>query len=236
MNTSAQVDQIQARVLARFAGFLYLVIIVFGISSEVLVRARLVVQGDGAATINNIMASDTLFRLGFVADSVMLISDVVIAILFYALLRSVSPVLALTAAAFRLLQAAILAANLLNYHAVLLLLQGKGIAPGQEPLQDQVMLFLAMHSHGYDLGLIFFAFSNFILGYLLIRSRLFPSFLGYALQAAGVVYLAGSYTRFLAPDYVSLVQPAYIVPLLAELTFCLWLLIKGIKPDAVTAA
>lgn len=219
--------------LARVAGLLYLVIIVFGVFSEVLVRANLVVTGNAAASISNVAASDALFKAGFVADSIMLLSDVAIAILFYTLLKSVNNTLALTAAAFRLIQAAILGINLLNYHAVLLLLRGNGFSPDSEQVQSQVMLLLDIHAHGYDLGLIFFAISNFILGYLVIKSKLFPAFLGYGLQAAATVYLVGSYTRFLAPGYATLIAPLYIIPLLAELSFCFWLLFKGVSLQKV---
>ncbi|MCP4686236.1 MAG: DUF4386 family protein [bacterium] len=47
--------------------------------------------------------------------------------------------------------------------------------------------------------------------------------------AAGLVYLTGSHVRFLAPDFHSFVTAAYVVPLVAEVSFCLWLLIKGVK-------
>jgi len=220
--------------IARIAGFLYLLIIVLGISSEVLIRGHLIVPGDALLTIGNILASDALFKAGFVADSIMLLSDVAIAILFYVLLKSVNNTLALTAAAFRLIQAAIIAVSLLNYYAVQLLLHGDGISLDNNHLQSQVMLLLDMHSYGYDLGLIFFALSNFILGYLFIKSSFFPSILGVGLQMSAVVYLVGSYTRFLAPEYLSHIQPIYIIPILAELSLCLWLMFKGIRVQSVS--
>jgi hypothetical protein len=197
----------------------------------VFIRSSLIVKGDANITATNIMASEGLFRFGFVADSIMLLSDVAIAILFYVLLKSVSKTLALTAAAFRLTQAAILGFNLLNYYAALLLLKGGGyeIAFKSDQLNALALLFLDMHSHGYDLGLIFFGLSNIILGYLVVKSDYFPGILGYGLIAAAVVYLTGSFTLFLFPDYVSLIEPIYIVPLIAELSFCLWLLIKGVR-------
>jgi len=231
MNSSVTIADTSPRMTARIAGVLYLLIIVFGISSEVFVRASLVAAGDAAATINNIMASDSLYRAGFVFDSIMLFSDVAIAVLFYVLLKPVNQTLALASAVFRLIQAAILAANLLNYHAVLLLLNGNGVSVESETVQSRVMLLLGMHAHGYDLGLMFFAISNFILGYLLIKSKLFPAILGYGLQAAATVYLIGSYTRFMAPDFMLFIEPMYVIPLVAELSFCLWLLVKGIKTD-----
>jgi len=216
---------------ARVAGLLYLLIIVFGIFSEVVVRSSLIVQGDPAATAANILGAQSLFRIGFVADSIMLLSDVAIAVLFYVLFRPVSKTLALAAAAFRLTQAAVLGFNLLNYYAPMLLLGGTEYTTAFETnqLHAMVMLFLEMHSHGYDLGLLFFGVSMLILGRLVVRSNYLPRILGYGLLAAAVVYLAGSLTRFLFPDYVSFVTPVYIVPLIAELSFCLWLLVKGIR-------
>lgn len=218
-------------VYARTAGLLYLIIIVSGIYSEVFIRSSLVVAGDAAATAANVVASEGLFRFGFLADSIMLLSDVAIAVLFYVLLKPVSKTLALTAAAFRLTQAAVLGFNLLNYYAALLLINAAGYAAAFSPdqLHALALLFLDMHSHGYDLGLIFFGLSNLVLGYLVIRSEYFPGLLGYGLIAAGLVYLTGSFTRFLSPDYISLIEPIYIVPLAAELAFCLWLLVKGVR-------
>jgi hypothetical protein len=119
---------------------------------------------------------------------------------------------------------------LLNFYAALLL-SGAGYATVFEAdqLHALMMLFLDMHSHGYDLGLLFFGLSNLILGYLVIKSNYFPGILGYGLLAAAVAYLTGSLTRFLFPDYASVVEPIYVIPLIAELSFCLWLLVKGVK-------
>ena len=218
---------------ARFAGALYLAIIICGIGSEVFVRSTLIVPGDATATVGNILGAGTLFRVGFAADVIMLFSDVALAVLLYRLFRPVSPTLSLMAAAFRLLQAAILGFNLLNYHAALLLLGGAGYAAAFEPAQLHALVsfFLELHGHGYDLGLLFFGVSNLILGYLIVRSGYLPSLFGYALQAAALVYLVGSSTRFLAPEALPQVQPAYVVPLLAELGFGLWLLIRGVRPE-----
>jgi len=218
-------------IYARIGGILYLIIIVSGISSEALIRSSLVVTGDATATATNILASPLLFRIGFASDTIMLFSDVAIAVVLYFLLKPVSNILALAAAAFRLTQAAILGFNLLNYYAALLLLSGAGYVQAFEPDQLHALatLFLDMHSHGYDLGLLFFGLSNLILGYLVVKSDYFPDFLGYGLTAAAVVYLVGGYIRFLWPGYASVIEPVYIIPLAAESAFCIWLLVKGVR-------
>lgn len=228
---TARMTKTPPYVYARVAGILYLVIIVSGIFSEVFVRSNLIVSGDGAATAANIMASEWLFRVGFAADAVMLLSDVAVAVLLYILFKPVSKTLSMTAAAFRLTQAAILGFNLLNYYAALLLLNGAWYADafGNEQQNALALLLLEMHSHGYDLGLLFFALSNLILGYLIIRSEYIPRILGYGLMAAALVYLSGSLVRFLIPEILSLITPLYIIPLVAELSFSLWLLFKGVK-------
>lgn len=216
---------------ARTGGVLYLLIIVCGIAGEFFIRSGLIVWDDAAATAGNILASQSLYRAGFVVDSIMILADVAIAVVFYTLFRHVSKVISLMSAVFRLIQAAILGMNLLIYYGALLVLTesaqaGTALTAARNPT---ALFFLELHSHGYDLGLIFFGISNLLLGYLLIRSNNFPSILGGGLIGGALVYLFGSYTRFVLPEYVQTIQPIYIVPVVAELSFCLWLLIKGMK-------
>lgn len=52
---------------------------------------------------------------------------------------------------------------------------------------------------------------------------------GVLMVAAGFAYLIGSYTRFLFPGHVQAVAPIYLVAIIAEVSMCLWLLIKGVK-------
>ena len=68
------------RVHARVAGVGYLVIIAAGILAEFVVRSRVVVPGDAAATAGNIAASEPLFRVALACDLVMLVADVVVAV------------------------------------------------------------------------------------------------------------------------------------------------------------
>jgi hypothetical protein len=223
---------------ARIAGLLYLIIIAFGIWSEVFVRATLIVPGDAAATADAIAASDGMLMLSFAADTVMLIADVALAVLFFVLFRPVSRTLSAIAAAFRLIQAAVIAAALLNQFAASWLLGG-GVATealGPEQIQALAAFFLDLHGHGYDLGLIFFGVSCLLLGALIVRSGFLPWLLGLLAMAAGVVYLVGSYTVFLLPDYAETVQPIYVIALVSEVALCLWLLIRGVNAERWRAA
>lgn len=217
---------------ARLAGLVYLIIIVAGVWSEMFVRSALVVPGDPAATAAAVIANEGLFRLSLAADAVMAVSDVALAVLLFVLLRPAGPTLALTAMVFRLIQTAIIGANLLNQNAALLLVGSAGQAAGLGAADANALAlhFLELHGQGYDLGLIFFGINSLLVGWLVIRAQYLPSFIGVGLLAAGAVYLTGSFSVLLAPSLTEALAPAYLVPLLAEAAFCLWLLLRGINP------
>jgi hypothetical protein len=222
------------KIIARLAGALYMIIIACGLFGELGVRSRLVVSGEPAATAQNLLSSPGLFRLGFASDVVMALSDVAVAILLYVLLRPIHRTLALLAAALRLVQTTILGANLLHHFAALFVLGGAGYLQAFETDQRQAlsMLFLDLHRHGYDLGLIFFGVHCLVLGILLVRSRYVPRALGILVGLAAVPYLTGSFTLFLFPGASSAVTPLYAIAVLAEVSLGLWLLLKGVVVPA----
>ncbi len=74
--------EISPRLLARVSGALYLFIIVGGLFSLLYVPSTLVVSGDAGATANNILASESLFRLGVVISLLVLLCDAGVAVLF----------------------------------------------------------------------------------------------------------------------------------------------------------
>jgi hypothetical protein len=231
-------SEMSPQLFARTAGLLYLVIIVLGLMGEMVVRANIVAPGDAAATAANIAAAGGLFRMGFLFDSVMFLCDVALAVLLYVLLRPVSRTVALMAMCFRLIQTAVIATNLLHYHAAVIMLGDSGYAAafGTEELNSLASFFLDLHGYGYDLGLLSFGLSCLLLGYLVYRSRYLPRFIGVLLVAAGFTYLVGSYTRFLFPAQVQAVAPIYVVAIVAELAMCLWLLVRGVNVDLWRAA
>lgn len=223
--------EISQRKAARIAGISYLSIIVLGIFAEFFVRGSLIVPGDAPATAKNISESMFLFQVGIASDLIMLGFDILVAWSLYILLRQVNQNIALLATWLRLIHATVYGAVLLVLFFVYLLLSGADYLTsiGPDQLHTLVLLLLNGHSYGYDLGLVFFGFHCFVLGYLVYMSGFIPKILGVLLVGAAIAYLAGSFTRFLFPDYVEAISPIYIVALVAELSISLWLLIKGGK-------
>jgi hypothetical protein len=223
-------------VSARVAGVLYVVIIVFGLFAEVVVRSRLVVDGDAQATAANIQDSESLFRLGFAADLVVFLCDVALAVVLYFLFRPVSRALSLLAAAFRLTQTAIIGFNLLNMFAALLILTDADyLGSFDERQSESLSLFmLDLHRYGYTLGLTFFGVSTLIVGYLALASGCMPRLLGALLCLAGLGYVGDSVAFFLVPGYDGSISPILLAPaIVGEVWFALWLLLRGRRLDSL---
>lgn len=231
------ITDISPRKTARAAGLLYIIIIVAGLFAEFFVRSSLVVSGDATATANNIMASQSLFRLGFVSDLIMIMCDVGIGLIFYVLLKPVSNALALLAAFFRLAQATTLGINLLNMYFAGRFVTGAGYLSvlGADQSHALGLLFLDAHGIGYSIAMVFFGLSILILGYLVIKSGYFPRILGILLVLASLGYLFDSLALFLLPnysDYEAIFSMVVLIPaFIGELVFCVYLLIKGLNVE-----
>ncbi|WP_245191007.1 DUF4386 domain-containing protein [Jannaschia formosa] len=208
---------------ARLAGLLYFVIITAGLGAELGLRGPLIDFSDADATAAAILTAPARFRLAIAADLVMALSDAGLAILLYLIFRTMAPGLALSAMVFRLIQTVLIAASLMALLTALLVLTR---AEGLTDAPTLALVFLDLHAHGYDLGLVFFGRNSLIMGLLVWHSGLFAKVFGAGLALAGLVYLTGSGLRFFAPDLSSAFMPAYGVTIFAETAFCLRLLLQ----------
>ncbi len=220
------------QVIARIAAVLYLVIAVASGIAHGYVPSKLIVPGDAAVTANNIVASESLLRVGGVgSELVVLLSEIVVSVLLYVLLKPVNKTLSLMAAVARLVMTTITGLNLLNYFFALQLLGGAGYLAvfSTAQLQALALLFLNAHAYGFEIGIAFFTLHVFVLGYLIFKSGYFPKILGALFIIAAVGYLIDSSGMLLVANYTT--TPAFIaIPIvIAEVAFPLWLLIKGVN-------
>jgi hypothetical protein len=220
-------------VYARIAGILYLIIAIAAIFGPSFVRSSLVVPGDATTTANNIMASGSLFRAGIVSYLVIFLSEIVLSVLLYVLLKPVSKTLSLIAMVFRLAMTTIHGINLLNQFSALLLLSGADYLTVFETdqLHALVLLFLDAHEYGWWIGIVFFSLHVFLLGYLVYKSGYFPRILGVLLILASFIYLINALAILLLPNYEETPVFLALLIVIAELAFPLWLLFKGIDVE-----
>jgi hypothetical protein len=214
---------------ARIAGLFYLFIIIAGAFAETLVRQKLVVYGDTAATANNIIHSEFLWKIGITADLIMQVCDLPVMVLLYYLLRPVSKKLALLNLSFNLIQTAVLVANKLNLLAALFFLGDADYLKSfsSDQLHTLSYLSIKLHDFGFGIGLIFFGFVCLIEGYLIYKSGYFPKVFGVLMAIAGLCYLVNTFALILFPQLSSIVL---LLPcLIAELALSLWLIFKGVN-------
>ncbi len=211
---------------ARIAGFLYLMLLPLGIFG-MAVYSRLVVPGDAATTASNIMASESLFRLGIVTTLLVQIINIFVVLALYKLLKPVSKNMALLMVMFLLLGVPIAMLNELNQFAVLLLLHGANyltaFTAGQ--FQALVPLFLDLHQFGISVAGIFWGIWLFPMGYLVFKSGFLPRILGVLLIIGCFGYLIDSFAVFFLPNYKASVA---LFTFWGEVLLPLWLLIKGV--------
>jgi Domain of unknown function (DUF4386) len=212
---------------ARISGVFYLLIFVVGLFAEFLVRGRLIVYSDATATANNILTHPSLFRFGGAADLITLTCDTAVALIFYDLLKPVSRILSLFAMAFRLVFVAIMAVNLVNYFAPLLLLKDAHFLTAfkLDQLQALALISLRLYGTGYDIALVFFGIHCLLTGYLIFWSTFLPRLLGVLMAFAGLGWLT-----FLWPPLANHLQPYVLLPgVLGEGSLTLWLLVIGLN-------
>jgi Domain of unknown function (DUF4386) len=223
---------------ARLAGVLYLVNGVTGFFGIIYVPGRLIVSGNAAATANNILASERLFRVGIVSELICAAEFVFLLWVLYRLLAGVSRTHASLMVILGLVFVPIMCVNVLNEIAALTLLRGADFlsAFDKRQLEAMAMLFLDLHRYGYVVGWIF-GLWLFPFGVLVFKSGFLPRILGVLLIAACFGYLADSLTPLLLPGYADIVgRFASIALTLGEPAIILWLLIRGAKDQPLPAA
>lgn len=214
---------------ARSAGLLYLALAALSAFGLVYVPSMLIVPEDAAATANNILTSESLFRLGFVSNLMAFTVNIFVALLLYKLLRPVSRSIASLMVVLILIGLAIGMLNELNQFAALLILGGDYLT-AFTAVQSQALasLFLDIYEHGFAIAHIFWGLWLFPMGYLIFRSGFLPRVIGFLLIIAGLGYLTDFTLFFLFPAITVTVSDFTFV---GEVVLILWLLIKGVNVE-----
>ncbi|NDJ55353.1 MAG: DUF4386 domain-containing protein [Chloroflexi bacterium] len=224
--------------LARIAAVLYLLIAVIGPFSIIYVPSTLVVAGDAAATTSNLAASTGLFQAGLVGYLIIFLAEIVLTVILFDLFKAVDHTLSMTAMAARLAMTIIHGLNLLSLFVVSLLASGAAYLSVFDPAQLDALVLLLFNAHdlGYTIGIVFLSLHVMVLGYLVYQSGFLPQVLGILLVLAGLGYVIDSAGLLFFDSYLT--TPFYVaIPIaIAEVAFPLWLLIKGVKEEALPKA
>src|SRR5437660_12344507 len=219
---------------ARIAGAIYLSMVFTAPFSLIYVPSKLIVRGNAAATADNILAHETMFRLSIFGDLIGQVIFICLGIALYRLLSNVNKIWAALMVAFVLVSAAVGFLNTLNNIAALTLFRGADfLAVFEKPQRDALAyLFVRLHNQGQFMNEIFWGLWLFPFGLLVFRSGFLPRFLGVWLMLGCFAYLVLSLIDLLFPPYYDAAFKIAQPVLFGELAIMLWLLIKGAKVPA----
>ena len=224
-----------SRQAALVAGFSYLAVFIIAAFANSFALERLIVSADAAATADNIINNELLYRLGIAGWLIVMVFDAIVAWALYVLFQTINKTLSLLAAWFRLVFVAIFSISLLNHSSILHLLTQYLDTPDTAPVHAQLMLYLNAYESGVQISFVFFGLHIFLLGYLILQAHNIPRILGILLVIASVGYLINSFGNFLSTTYadseIAFVLAVAIPAVISEFSLTLWLLIRGGKSN-----
>ena len=215
------------RTKGRYAGAVYLLYVILGVIAQAFISERLVVFSDAAKTASNILANQSLYRLGFTVYLLEMAGQIATVVLFYQLLKPVSRTGAMLVAVFELTGCGIKIFSRLFYLVPLLVLGGGASylsAFNKEQLDSIALLLLRINDNGAAIALAFFGFSTVLQGWLIYRSGFLPRWLGVIAMIGGFGWLT-----FLSPPLgMRVFMYVAVYALLGLLALIVWLLTVGI--------
>jgi hypothetical protein len=221
----------------RIAGAIYASMVFVGPFSLIYVPNKLIVHGDATATAANVLAHQTLFGFGIMADMAGAVIFISLAVALYRLISGVSVPWALLMVGFVFVSAAVGFVDTLNNIAALHLFRGGEFLSVFDQTQRNSlgMFFLRLHSQGLFMNELFWGLWLFPFGLLVYRSGFLPRWIGVWLMINCFAWVILSPIALFFPAYYGtafkLAQPV----LFGEMAIMLWLLIKGAKVPSVAA-
>ena len=245
MNINGRVEETENEVehqgsirgLVKASGLMYLVLLVLGMFSP-LVLESLVVAGSATETAENLLNAKGLFGFSLVTWFPIVAVDVAISVTLYQVFAKSGRTIALIASGFRIVYAAVLGSFLLDLYGVYGLLNASEGLVGADLAQNYAAVLVGVESFmsGFQLALMFFGINMVLLGVAVLRSGYFPKVIGAVLAVAGFGYLIDSLTIFLTSNHNDSLSIALLTPaLIGEVALTVWLLAKSRKVSELEA-
>lgn len=227
------------RTAARVVGWSYLLSLVIVVYDNFAIFERLIVPGNVAATAQNILAHEQLYRLGIAGDLLYSVGVVVLLTALYVVLRPVNRGLALLATFLRLVWVLMWLAMTLHLFDALRIVGSPDYLRAFQPeqLQGLARFYLGTRFDYYYVGLLFGSLASTLCAYLWFKSSYIPR----GLSAFGIVSSAWcaacTFVFYVFPHFDSLVNLWWFdTPMgLFDIATSFWLLFKGLPSSDLAA-
>lgn len=222
---------------ARVAGLWYLGF-TLGPFYLLYVPSQTIVRNDAAATAARVLGHETLYRWGMLAETLGSVIFIGLSLALYRLFEDVDRHRARQLVALVMVSAALALVTVVFSAAALIVFRGgDAFAAFDGHSREAIgMLLIRMHGQANAINQTFWGLWLLPFGWLVVRSRFIPRWLGYWLGLDGIAWVVVGMTWFLAPDLSDALfryfQPAFF----AEIAIMLWLLIMGAKERQLVPA
>jgi len=204
--------------------------IIFAVVALMMIP-EIITNGDIAAVISDIIASEQQFRLAICLLVLNVIADIIVFWALYYFLRPISNSLSLLAVLFGIMHAVVgLSAvnNLTNIlHMIDITASGSMVSADMFQLQAATMIS-AFH-WAWQAGMVMFGVHLIFRGCLLFKAGYMKKWLGVIILVVAAGYLVDGFGQILISGYDSL--SGYVGAL--EAVLVIWLLVKGRKIENV---
>lgn len=227
------------RSAARIAGLIWPISFLTVVAVNFGIFTRLISEDNPADTAQNILAHETLFRIGIAGDVLYCVGVVVVLSSLYVVLKPVNETIALFAAIGRLVHGLTWLFITVNLFSALLLLTDRDYsrAMGSVQLFALARLYLA-NGDTYYIGLLFWSLGTAAGSYLWFRSKFIPRFLASFGLASSAWCALCTLVYYVFPGYSDVVNLWWFdSPMgIFELALSFWLVFKGLAPARTAEA
>lgn len=212
---------------ARATGLLYLGLGVTGVLGFMLIRNQLYVADDQVATLAHLADWEGLARAGIALEIGTVGFQVLVALWFYRLFRSVDTFAAGAIAVFGVMNAVAILGSAAMLGVALEVVHG-GQVVATDPAGTVQALYVASENF-WAVGNLFFGLWLVPMGWLAVRSGWFPRLLGRLLLIGGVGYVASALVSYLLPGADLLVGVLVVPATVGELWMLGYLIVIGVR-------
>ncbi|MCW0483055.1 DUF4386 domain-containing protein [Gaoshiqia sediminis] len=183
-------------------------------------------------TLNNLIANKSLFFAELSGWSLILITDLIVAIALYFFFSKTSKQISTLTASIRIIYTLILGIAIVQLFKIIPILSSGN------PISDELTIsetasHIQLFEKLWSIGLIIFGLHLIGLGYLSVKSKSVPGLLGYLLYFGGISYTFLHSSRRLSlfnTNILDSVENILALPMaLAEILLAFWLIYNGFR-------
>ncbi|TLF47212.1 DUF4386 domain-containing protein [Maribacter aurantiacus] len=213
--------------IARTTGIWYLMMAITGILGFMVFHSQIFVSGNPEQTLSNLVALESTARIRLLLEFAIVLSQALTAVWFFKLFKDNYEWEAWTLGIWGMVNAIAIMISAISIASAI------GIANSDMSItEDKVLLIQILQhmiSNAWGIGGLFFGLWLFPMGYIVIKSKRLPIWLGRVLILGGIGYLISTVIRYAGIDFSFnrfLMLPATI----GEFWMIGYLLIFGIRP------